>query len=109
MTQSKVQQSISSSPLSTGNRQRPLPGKNTSDRGEAQSWWYRSGAKCASRGGSVKRLVRTFRSKVSRKWAVAWPNEDMARMVKAYDPKQEVVFVFLRLDGGASSYRDGRV
>ncbi len=30
---------------------------------------------------------------------------DVKRMVKAYDPTKEVVFVFLRLDKGMSSYR----
>ena len=30
---------------------------------------------------------------------------DVKRMVKEYDPTKEVVFVFLRLDGGVSSYR----
>jgi len=40
-----------------------------------------------------------------KEWSVAWPNEDVERMVKAYDPRREVVFVFLRLDGGVSSYR----
>jgi hypothetical protein len=30
---------------------------------------------------------------------------DVKRMVKEYDPCLEVVFVFLRQDGGASSYR----
>jgi hypothetical protein len=30
---------------------------------------------------------------------------DVKRMVKDYDPRVEVVFVFLRVDGGVSSYR----
>ena len=30
---------------------------------------------------------------------------DVKRMVKEYNPRQEVVFVFLRKDGGVSSYR----
>lgn len=30
---------------------------------------------------------------------------DVKRMVKEYDPTKEVIFVFLRLDGGMSSYR----
>ncbi len=30
---------------------------------------------------------------------------DVKRMVKAYDPAKEVVFVFLRLDKGMSGYR----
>lgn len=30
---------------------------------------------------------------------------DVQRMVKSYNPRQEVVFVFLRTDGGVSSYR----
>jgi len=59
------------------------------------------------------RVGETPRAYVSerniKEWSVAWPNEDVARMVKACDPKQEVVFVFPRLDGGVSSYRDGRV
>ena len=40
-----------------------------------------------------------------KEWAVDWPIEDVERMVKAYDPQREVVFVFLRLDGGVSCYR----
>ncbi len=30
---------------------------------------------------------------------------DVKRMVRDYDPRLEVVFVFLRVDGGVSSYR----
>jgi hypothetical protein len=30
---------------------------------------------------------------------------DVKRMVKDYNPRLEVVFVFLRVDGGVSSYR----
>jgi hypothetical protein len=30
---------------------------------------------------------------------------DVKRMVKDYDPRVEVIFVFLRVDGGVSSYR----
>jgi hypothetical protein len=32
-------------------------------------------------------------------------DEDVQRMVREYDPRLEVVFVFLRQDGGVSSYR----
>ena len=32
-------------------------------------------------------------------------DDDVKRMVKEYNPRQEVVFVFLRMDGGVSSYR----
>ena len=32
-------------------------------------------------------------------------DDDVKRMVKEYDPRLEVVFVLLRQDGGASSYR----
>ena len=32
-------------------------------------------------------------------------DDDVKRMVNAYDPRLEVVFVFLREDGGVSSYR----
>jgi hypothetical protein len=32
-------------------------------------------------------------------------DDDVKRMVKEYDPRLEVVFVFLRQDGGVSGYR----
>jgi hypothetical protein len=32
-------------------------------------------------------------------------DDDVKRMVKEYNPRLEVVFVFLREDGGVSSYR----
>ena len=32
-------------------------------------------------------------------------DDDVKRMIKEYNPRQEVVFVFLRKDGGVSSYR----
>jgi hypothetical protein len=33
-----------------------------------------------------------------------WPNEEIAEVVKAYDPEQDVVFIFLRLDGDVFHY-----
>ncbi|MEK6405700.1 MAG: hypothetical protein AABN34_01915 [Acidobacteriota bacterium] len=33
-----------------------------------------------------------------------WPNEEIADVVKEYDPEQDVVLVFLRLDGDAFYY-----
>ena len=32
---------------------------------------------------------------------------DLARLLREYDPEQEIVFTFFRLDGGVSSYRIG--
>ena len=33
-----------------------------------------------------------------------WPTEEIAEVVKEYDPEQDVVFIFLRLDGHAFHY-----
>jgi hypothetical protein len=33
-----------------------------------------------------------------------WPNEEIADVVKEYDPEQDVVFIFLRLDGDVFHY-----
>ena len=33
-----------------------------------------------------------------------WPNEEIAEVVKEYDPEQDVIFIFLRLDGDAFHY-----
>jgi len=33
-----------------------------------------------------------------------WPNEEIAEVVREYDPEQDVVFIFLRLDGDAFHY-----
>ena len=33
-----------------------------------------------------------------------WPNAEIAEVVKEYDPEQDVVFVFLRLDGDVFHY-----
>jgi len=39
-----------------------------------------------------------------REQGIGWPAEEAA-MVAQYDPEREVVFIFLREDGGMSSYR----
>jgi hypothetical protein len=33
-----------------------------------------------------------------------WPNDEIADLVKDYDPEQDVVFIFRRLDGGVFHY-----
>lgn len=33
-----------------------------------------------------------------------WPNEEIAEVVNDYDPEQDVVFIFLRLDGDVFHY-----
>lgn len=33
-----------------------------------------------------------------------WPNDEIADLVKEYDPEQDVVFIFLRLDGDVFHY-----
>jgi hypothetical protein len=33
-----------------------------------------------------------------------WPNEEIAEVVNNYDPEQDVVFIFLRLDGDVFQY-----
>jgi len=33
-----------------------------------------------------------------------WPDEEIADVVKEYDPEQDVVFIFLRLDGDVFHY-----
>jgi hypothetical protein len=33
-----------------------------------------------------------------------WPNEEIAEVVREYDPEQDVVFIFLRLDGDVFHY-----
>jgi hypothetical protein len=33
-----------------------------------------------------------------------WPNEEVAEVVRDYDPAQDVVFIFLRLDGDVFHY-----
>jgi hypothetical protein len=33
-----------------------------------------------------------------------WPGEDIAQIVRQYDPQQEVLFLFLRLDGEVFHY-----
>lgn len=33
-----------------------------------------------------------------------WPNEEVAEVIKEYDPEQDVVFIFLRLDGDVFHY-----
>lgn len=33
-----------------------------------------------------------------------WPNDEIAEVVKEYDPEQDVVFIFLRLDGDVFHY-----
>lgn len=33
-----------------------------------------------------------------------WPNEEIAEVVNDYDPEQDVVFIFLRLDGDVFQY-----
>ena len=33
-----------------------------------------------------------------------WPSEEIAEVVKEYDPEQDVVFIFLRLDGDVFHY-----
>lgn len=33
-----------------------------------------------------------------------WPNEEIAEAVKEYDPEQDVLFIFLRLDGDVFHY-----
>lgn len=36
---------------------------------------------------------------------IGWPIPEATRVVQQYDPEREVVFIFLREDGGISSYR----
>lgn len=33
-----------------------------------------------------------------------WPNEEVAEVIKEYDPEQDVIFIFLRLDGDIFHY-----
>lgn len=33
-----------------------------------------------------------------------WPNEEVAEVINEYDPEQDVVFIFLRLDGDVFHY-----
>ena len=33
-----------------------------------------------------------------------WPNEEVAEVIRDYDPAQDVVFIFLRLDGDVFHY-----
>ncbi|MEK6320798.1 MAG: hypothetical protein AABN33_03850 [Acidobacteriota bacterium] len=33
-----------------------------------------------------------------------WPNEDVADVIREYDPEQDIVLIFLRLDGDVSYY-----
>jgi hypothetical protein len=33
-----------------------------------------------------------------------WPNEEIADVINEYDPEQDVVFIFLRLDGDVFQY-----
>jgi hypothetical protein len=33
-----------------------------------------------------------------------WPSEEIAEVLREYDPEQDVVFIFLRLDGDAFHY-----
>jgi hypothetical protein len=33
-----------------------------------------------------------------------WPNEEVEEVIKEYDPEQDVVFIFLRLDGDVFHY-----
>lgn len=33
-----------------------------------------------------------------------WPNDEIADVIKEYDPEQDVVFIFLRLDGDVFHY-----
>ena len=33
-----------------------------------------------------------------------WPSEEVAEVIRDYDPEQDVVFIFLRLDGDAFHY-----
>jgi hypothetical protein len=33
-----------------------------------------------------------------------WPSEEVAEVIRDYDPEQDVVFIFLRLDGDVFHY-----
>jgi hypothetical protein len=33
-----------------------------------------------------------------------WPNEEVAEVIRDYDPEQDVIFIFLRLDGDVYHY-----
>ena len=55
--------------------------------------------------GASYLLGESFAAYVPYRGVRATGDPDVKRMVKEYDPAREVVFMFLRLDGGMSSYR----
>jgi hypothetical protein len=56
--------------------------------------------------GSGLQLPTSYLSEGSARLAKlgGWPGEEMAQMIEQYDPEQDVVFIFLRLDGDVFHY-----
>jgi hypothetical protein len=61
----------------------------------------------ASRAGSGINLPTYYLAETSEKLAKrgGWPSEEIAQVIRDYDPAQEVVFIFISLDGDFVYYQ----
>jgi hypothetical protein len=61
----------------------------------------------AARAGSGLHLPTYYMAEASERLTElgGWPSEEVAQVIGEYDPGQEVIFIFLRLDGDFVYYR----
>lgn len=60
----------------------------------------------ASKSGANLRVPTYYVADGSERLAIrgGWPSKEIAEVIKEYDPEQDVVFIFLRLDGCVFHY-----
>ena len=60
----------------------------------------------ASKGGSVINVPSYYIAQGSERLVSrgGWPSSEVAEVIEDYDPEQDVVFIFLRLDGDVFHY-----